>query len=70
MGLSGISVWELLLVSVVVLLVFGSKRLPSIASDLGSAIRDFRRAVSGDETAALEPGESEGTRGSTPSRHA
>jgi sec-independent protein translocase protein TatA len=46
------SVWELLLVLVVVLLLFGSKRLPGIASDLGSAIRDFRRSVSGDGVAA------------------
>lgn len=52
MGLSGMSVWELLMVLVVVVLLFGSKRLPGIASDLGSAIRDFRRSVSGDGAAA------------------
>ncbi|AFL72148.1 twin arginine-targeting protein translocase, TatA/E family [Thiocystis violascens DSM 198] len=46
MGFSGIGFWELLLILVVVLLLFGSKRLPGIASDLGSAIRDFRRSVS------------------------
>lgn len=52
MGLSGMSVWELLMVLVVVVLLFGSKRLPGIASDLGSAIREFRRSVSGDGVAA------------------
>ncbi|MBK5965530.1 twin-arginine translocase TatA/TatE family subunit [Thiocystis minor] len=46
MGFSGIGFWELLLILVVVLLLFGSKRLPAIASDLGVAIRDFRRSVS------------------------
>ncbi|WP_295398947.1 twin-arginine translocase TatA/TatE family subunit [uncultured Thiocystis sp.] len=45
MGFSGIGFGELLLILVVVLLLFGSKRLPTIASDLGAAIRDFRRSV-------------------------
>ena len=46
MGLSGISFGELLLILVVLLLLFGSKKLPTIASDLGTAIRDFRRTFS------------------------
>jgi sec-independent protein translocase protein TatA len=46
------SVWEVVMVLVVVVLLFGSKRLPGIASDLGSAIRDFRSAISGDGVAA------------------
>lgn len=52
MGLSGVSVWELLLILVVLLLLFGSKRLPGIASDLGAAIRDFRRSFSSPDTSA------------------
>jgi sec-independent protein translocase protein TatA len=46
MGLSGISFGELLLILVVLLLLFGSKKLPGMASDLGTAIRDFRRTFS------------------------
>ena len=53
MGVSGIRVWEMLLILVVLLLVFGSRKLPGIASDLGTAIRDFRRSLAGD--AAAEP---------------
>lgn len=49
MGLSGVSFWEILLIVVVLLLLFGSKKLPGIASDLGSAIRDFRRSMSSDQ---------------------
>lgn len=49
MGLSGISFWEIMLILVVLLLLFGSKKLPGIASDLGSAIRDFRRSISSDQ---------------------
>ena len=54
MGLSGVSVWELLLVLVVLLLLFGSKRLPGIASDLGTAIRDFRRSLASPESSPPE----------------
>ena len=49
MGLSGISFGELLLILVVLLLLFGSKKLPTIASDLGTAIRDFRRTFSNNQ---------------------
>ena len=45
MGFSGISFGELLLVLVVLLLLFGSKKLPRIASDLGSALHDLRRSL-------------------------
>ncbi|MBK1717094.1 twin-arginine translocase TatA/TatE family subunit [Thiocystis violacea] len=71
MGLSGMSLWELLLILVVVLILFGSKRLPGIASDLGSAIRDFRRSVSGDgptESHEATGAESGQTRDATPNR--
>lgn len=40
----GIGVPELLVVLVVVLLVFGSRKLPEIGGGLGRAIRNFRRA--------------------------
>ena len=49
MGISGVSFWEIMLIVVVLLLLFGSKKLPGIASDLGSAIRDFRRSMSSDQ---------------------
>lgn len=40
---------ELLVVLAIVLLVFGPKRLKSIGSDLGNAIKGFRKAVTDDE---------------------
>ena len=49
MGISGVSFWEIMLIVLVLLLLFGSKKLPGIASDLGSAIRDFRRSMSSDQ---------------------
>jgi sec-independent protein translocase protein TatA len=48
MGLAGISVWQLVIVLLIVLLLFGSKRLSGIGSDLGSAIKGFRKSVGDD----------------------
>ena len=47
----GISIWQLLIVLVIVLLLFGTKKLRNMGGDLGAAIRNFRGAVkeSGDE---------------------
>ena len=42
-------VWELLLVLLIVLLVFGAARLPQIGDALGKAIRGFRKGISGDD---------------------
>lgn len=48
MGLGGISIWQLLIVLVIVALIFGTKRLGSIGGDLGGAIRGFKKAVNDD----------------------
>jgi sec-independent protein translocase protein TatA len=50
MGLGGIGIWELLLILAIVVLLFGTKRLGSLGSDIGTAIRGFRKAMQpGDE---------------------
>ena len=49
MGLGGIHIWHLLILLVVVVVVFGSKRLAGAGEDLGTAIRDFRKALRDDE---------------------
>ncbi len=46
MGLGGISMWQLLIVLVIVIVVFGTKRLTSIGGDLGGALKGFRKAMS------------------------
>lgn len=45
MGLGGISIWQLLIVLVIVVLIFGTKRLKSIGGDLGGAVKGFKRAM-------------------------
>jgi sec-independent protein translocase protein TatA len=44
----GISGWQLLILLVIVVLVFGTKRLRNIGSDLGSAIKGFRQGMEDD----------------------
>ncbi len=41
----GISIWQLIIVLVIVLLLFGTKKLRNVGADLGSAIKSFRSAV-------------------------
>lgn len=41
----GISIWQLLIVLVIVLLLFGTKKLRNIGSDLGGAVRGFRNSM-------------------------
>jgi len=50
----GISTWQLLILLVIVVLVFGTKRFRSIGSDLGNAIKGFRKGME-EEPEASEP---------------
>ncbi|HHH39673.1 MAG TPA: Sec-independent protein translocase subunit TatA [Sedimenticola sp.] len=52
MGFGGISIWQLLIVLVIVLLLFGTKRLKNIGSDLGQAVKGFKGAMSDGEKEA------------------
>ena len=45
MGFSGIGIWQLLIILAIVVLIFGTKRLPGAAKDLGSAITNFREGM-------------------------
>ena len=48
MGIGGISVWQLLIVLAIVIMLFGTKRLRTLGSDLGSAVKGFRKSMSDD----------------------
>ena len=53
----GIGIWEMLILLVVLLLVFGPKRLPEMGRQIGKGMREFKDSVDGDsnddELAAL-----------------
>ena len=44
-------IWELLIILVIVALLFGTKKLRTIGSDLGNAIKGFRGAIKDEEEA-------------------
>ncbi|HAS61648.1 MAG TPA: twin-arginine translocase subunit TatA [Vibrio sp.] len=48
--MGGISIWQLLIVAVIVVLLFGTKKLRNIGGDLGSAVKGFKKAMSDEET--------------------
>jgi sec-independent protein translocase protein TatA len=57
----GVSVWEILILLLVVLLVFGPKRLPEMGRSLGKGMREFKDSISGkdDEPVELPPPQEE-----------
>ena len=50
MGFGNIGWFQILVVLLIVLLIFGTKRIRSLGSDVGGAIREFRKSVSEDDS--------------------
>lgn len=52
----GISIWQLAIIAVIVVLLFGTKKLSSLGGDLGATIKGFKSAMKEDEPATkIEP---------------
>ena len=47
--MGSLSIWHWLIVLVIVVLVFGTKKLGSVGKDLGSAVRGFKEGMKGEE---------------------
>ena len=54
MGIGGLGFGEMVLVFAVLLLLFGAKRLPELASGMGKGIRDFKRAMNGMDDTSIQ----------------
>lgn len=50
--MGGISIWQLLIIALIIVLLFGTKKLRSLGGDLGSAVKGFKKAISDEEPAA------------------
>ncbi|HLX23002.1 MAG TPA: Sec-independent protein translocase subunit TatA [Usitatibacter sp.] len=50
--MGGLSIWHWLILLVIVLLVFGTKKLRNIGADLGGAVKGFKDGMKGGEEAA------------------
>lgn len=47
--MGGISIWQLAIVAVIILLLFGTKKLRNLGSDLGESVKGFKKAMSEDK---------------------
>ncbi len=56
----GISIWQLLIVLGIVILLFGTKKLRTTGSDLGGAIRGFKKSMSDEDSKTEKPDSLEG----------
>lgn len=54
MGFRGMSFGSLLLIFLIILVLFGGKRIKEIAADLGTALRSFRKNLQEEETQKKE----------------
>ena len=44
-GIGGLGPWELIIILVIIMIVFGAGKLPTIGNSLGEALRNFKKAV-------------------------
>lgn len=58
MGLGGISPWSLVIILVIVVLLFGTKKLRNMGGDLGGALKNFKKAMAEDDADKLNKDES------------
>lgn len=47
--MGGVSIWQLLIVALIVVLLFGTKKLRSLGGDLGDAVKGFKNAMGSDD---------------------
>lgn len=52
--MGGISIWQLLIVVAIIVLLFGTKKLRNLGSDLGESVKGFKKAMSDDKTKDAE----------------
>ncbi|MDH3002108.1 Sec-independent protein translocase subunit TatA [Pasteurella multocida] len=46
--MGGISIWQLLIIVAIVVLLFGTKKLRTLGSDLGESVKGFKKAMADD----------------------
>lgn len=51
--MGGISIWQLLIIALIIVLLFGTKKLRTLGGDLGSAVKGFKKAIGDDDSASV-----------------
>ena len=59
--MGGISIWQLLIIAVIVVLLFGTKKLRNLGSDLGSAVKGFKNAITDENSKSDEDAKEDNT---------
>lgn len=54
MGIGGIGIWQLIIILVIVVMLFGTKKLRNIGSDLGGALKGFKNAMKEEDGKSIE----------------
>ncbi len=49
MGIGGVGIWQLLIILIIIVMLFGTKKLRNIGSDLGGALKGFKTAMKDDD---------------------
>ena len=63
MRLGPLGLWEILAILVVILLIFGARRLPEIGSSMGKGIRTFKSALLGEDDKQRQDDSQQANRG-------
>ena len=59
MGIGGISIWQILIILLVVVVLFGGKKIRNLGSDLGEGLKGFKKAIKDEDADATSKSESE-----------
>ncbi|MDA9925084.1 twin-arginine translocase TatA/TatE family subunit [Gammaproteobacteria bacterium] len=51
MGIGGISFWQILIILVLILILFGGKKIKTMGSDLGESLKGFKKAIKDEDSA-------------------
>lgn len=54
MGLGGVSVWQLVIILLIAVMIFGTSRLKNMGGDLGGALKGFKKALNDDDEKATK----------------
>ena len=55
MGLGAPGLWQLIIIAVIIMLVFGTKKLKNLGEDLGAGIKGFKKAMDNGEATDKDP---------------
>lgn len=65
MGVGGIGIWQLLIILLIVVMLFGTKKLRNLGSDLGGALKGFKTAMKDEDAEDDDSEKSESAEGET-----